>query len=195
MASLEFFALPDEQRAWISQLLSEKGIWSITRDLSGEMEEELADADVARLRFTHEPAFDITFGRVEVTEPIWRESDKSGVDQVKRIDVVRSCAIQFEPCLAIDGRILLHGRIAISTPAWYKHYGVDHGSVSLWFRRVKRSLEAIMAKDAAIVLQLPDGRCVLQRGMRATPGAVAWRKAGGLLKQFTSGPVEFDIAQ
>ena len=195
MGSLAFYALADEQRRWLATLLPQKGIWCVVRDFPWKREEIRDQADLDRLQFTREPAFDLNIGLEALGTPVWHDVGQHEISGRREIDFVKSRALRFEPSLSVDSHILLEGRIAISAPSWYEYYGVDHRPIFMWYRRVRRSLEAIMASNIAITLRLPDGRDKVQRGVRITPGAVQWRLRGGILKQFTPGPVEFDIRE
>jgi len=129
-------------------------------------------------------------GRSDLAHAAW-EKTQSG----DKINFVNSQAIQFVASLMVEGRVLLEGRIAIMRPSDYKQHNINPANLMRWYRKMRESLSSIMAHDFVVIQRTTLGTLKEWRGVGITPGAVALRFKGVLLKQFAEGAVEFDIKQ
>jgi hypothetical protein len=189
--SYTFYALPEEQRTWLCNLTAIENVWCVgTRWDNGFHRVAVQDPkDVLSLSFAkgQHHIVALYLGRHDLSPPIWQQRPNGD------IDFVHSRAIQCVPCLMDEETILLEGRIGILRPSEYTLQGIDPGPLTRWYRKVRRSLAAIMMPDAVLIHHTTLGTVKECRGAGLTPGAVAWRQRGCLLKQFAEGPVEFDV--
>ncbi len=189
---LEFYATPSEQREWLKRPFSEPGIWGLVWRY-GEGYRYFPDGlcDVENLQFggENEDELMLFLGRRDLAEtPAWRATPRG--DQ---IDFKKSRAIQFVPSLTICNHILLEGRIAILRPSEYQTDEIPSKPLLQWFRQVARSLYSLKAPGTILTQRTADGSQKEWQNVIVSSGAVAWRCAGGCLKQFPKGMVEFDL--
>jgi hypothetical protein len=189
----EFYALPDEQRHWLGEVLADKGVWCVLRQFEGPRVVCPTGAEfLSDLKFEVDQSarFSLILGHRElVPAPIWRVDGAGKRD----IDFTRSEAIQYDPAVVARGSVLLEGQLAIMSKGYYDDLDIDSQPLQKWFNRVARSFARLKAPGAVLVHHTTLGTTKELRGVVLTPGAVAWRKEGRQLKQLIDGAVEFDI--
>lgn len=188
---VNFYALPNEQQAWLNETLEQSALWCVVR-FPGDESRLVSDlSEIDRLPFV-EPSckyFDLFLGNRELVEtPVWRIAG----DGREVIDLVRSMAIQFVPSLVVDNNVLLEGQMAIMTATYYRELGLDQGPLERWFARIANSFRK-QRSPAKLVYHRADGQAAAFPGTMLTSGAVQWRLAGRRLKQLLHGPMEFDV--
>lgn len=185
----EFFATRDEQRQWLIDQSLVENVWMFGWSFLTKYFEITGGSDIKNLRPEEEYLFYI--GRSGLAYPMWRKI-KGG--ERNDIDFVRSQAIQFVTSFIAEENILIQGRLGIMRLPEYKPQGIDPAPISRWYRQIRKSLSSIMTHDVIVVQRITNGSLKEWRDIGITPGAVAWRRRGGLLKQFAKGSVEFDIS-
>ena len=194
--SFEFYALPDEQRQWLAEIVSQEGIWCLVNSWKpGHGDQYYCIHKEAELKshflpITPKGTLMFFIGRTGLSKPVWRDSPRG-----KELDFIRSQAIEFSPSLIVRESILLEGRLAIMRPSEYSLHGIDPNPLSRWYRPIRKSLTSIMTKDYIVVQRTTTGEIKEWHEIGVTHGAVTWRLGGHLLKQFPQGAVEFDINQ
>ena len=188
--SFEFYALPNEQRKWLADQMRNEQVWILAWSHSKKYFEITNTADLRELAFESEADNNIVIfiGRRDISNIVWRNT-KSG----KRIDFIKSQAVQFVPSLTVRKNIVLEGRIGIMRDSEYNENDIDPTPVKKWFRTLNASLRSIMAKDYAVIQHASTGEIRKLRNTGVTQKAVEWRQKGKMLRQFPDGEVIFDV--
>jgi hypothetical protein len=188
---VNFYAMPNEQQAWLNDTLAQTALWCVVRIPGAASRLIREPSEIARLPFV-EPSckyFDLFLGNRELVEaPVWRIAG----DGREVIDLARSMAIQYVPSLVVDNDVLLEGQMAIMAATYYQELGLDQGPLERWFAHIAKSFQK-QRSPAKLVYHRADGQVVTYPGTMLTPGAVQWRLAGKRLKQLQQGPLEFDV--
>jgi hypothetical protein len=130
MTHLIFYAMPDEQCAWLKGQLSSGQLWCVVRQLPPTWRIE----SVSGTDFLTEDIFRrcpgvgvvqlILGNRALVPDPVWRIDGGGGKD----IDFIRSQAIQYDASILAD-HILLLGAMGIMSAPYYREAGIDPAGV------------------------------------------------------------------
>ncbi len=187
---VEFYATPDEQRVWLTRVLSRHDTWCARWQPGiGEPEFPFGAALLENSIFRGNDEAMLFLGRKDLTAlPTWRENERGHRD----IDFVRSQAIQVVPSRVVRD-VLLEGRIAIMRATYYEDAGISVRPVRKWFHEVGRSLEQLRLPGAMLLQRTTTGRIKEWQSVIISRGAADWRQSGGSLKQFVDGGVEFDV--
>lgn len=193
--AMDFYALPDEQRLWLWNLISEENLLcAFYRMSSGKIERgSITDRGIlAHVDFCVTEISNIQFfvGKPEFLGQAYSQDRflQEVEDNFTRLQAIRITASRI-----VADRILLDGQIAIMRPIYYVEASIDPKPVQKWYQQVKRSFKAIMTKDFIVTQRTTLGTVKEWKEIGITPGGVEWRLSGKLLKQFPKGPVEFDV--
>lgn len=191
---LDFFATPAEQKNWLAQFLGDTDVWCVLwTAVDGPRYVELDVQMVDELSFSAESEDEMTFflGRKSlVASPIW---NTVGAGR-RELDFLKSSAVQYVPALVVHEKILLEGRMAILPSSAYEDAGVDPKPIAAWFKKVRDSFASMLREPRATLVQsTTSGAMKSWNQVLVSPGAVAAKTSGKLLKQFPEGEVEFDV--
>jgi hypothetical protein len=187
----EFFALPCEQKQWLTDFLSDRRVWCMTDTNSGGCRQ----IDPQVLRDEHaidhaEPDARLYFGFDDlVPNPRLRRTTAGQ----QEIDFVRSQAVLFSLSVIVRKTILLEGQIAIMHPRYYMDAGIDPSFLQIRFRKVVKAFKVLSTPNTVVVQRTLQGTIKRWNRVIVTQGAAEWKKSGNLLKQFPDGAVDFDI--
>jgi hypothetical protein len=191
--SLEFYALRDEQRNWLGQTLADKDLWCVVRAFKGSPTQCQTEGHfLSELQFEVDQCatYSLMLGHRElVASPVWRVNGAGQRD----IDFIQSQAIEYGPAVVARGSVLLEGRLAIMSRVYYDDLGIDPQPLQKWFNRLARSFARLKAPGIVLAQHTTSGTTKKWSGVIVTPGAAAWRRKGGQLKQSVDGSVEFDV--
>src|SRR5262245_16226234 len=113
MANLlvEFYAMPNEQRAWLTGVLSQNGVWCAKRQPGTEATEyplAASSVDISDFQGIDDLQPMFFLGRNDLAaSPVWRKTARGD----REIDFVRSQVVQIVPARVV-GDVLLEGRAA-----------------------------------------------------------------------------------
>jgi hypothetical protein len=192
----EFFALPEEQAAWLATFLEDESVWCLAS--AHGLSEPVAVARGNRVRIDDflsasqvSSSFFYLGNRNIEREPVL----VTGADGRPQLDFIRSQAVELSPSYIAYGTTLIRGQIAIMTKGYYRDIGLDPEPLQQWFRRIVRSFRRIMHPRAVITQTTTSGTVKQWPGIGVTPGALDWWRKGGLLKAVATSTVTFDVAE
>jgi hypothetical protein len=188
--SVEFYATPEEQRIWLSELTADPLLWFVV-DAFPESPAAPATATVLRqLTLEGRGHLQIFLGRKDLGPgPQWRIAG-----QRKELHFTASQAIQLVPSLAHEN-VLIEGRLAIMRRSEYQRDGIAFEPLASWFRVVSRSLKAALnARETRLITySSTEPPAPSRRKVLVSRGAIDWRKSGKRLQQTPGSLIEFDI--
>jgi hypothetical protein len=190
--SLEFYALPEEQVAWLTGVLAIEDVWCVAvrrNRPKGDVTIIVRGQDLAGVSFEVDNPSHLMFylGLCSLGDPSLVESHHRSMQEF-----TKTLSVRLEASTIVQGRILLEGQLAIGQRWAYEKAGLDSEPLGRWFRRLRRSLAKVMSKDWVVGGFREDGS-VYKWSAAITPGAVAWRQEGKLLKQTSRSTVEHEV--
>jgi len=189
---LEFYALPEEQKAWLQALLKQQPVWCICERSCLREPVRVEPQDVVNLNFETKTEFEwaLFLGLKTLTKaPVFRPTPQGST-----LDFVKSLAIQYVPSLVCAPDILIEGQLAVMRKFEYELAKLPWQHLFQWFRELTRSFRRTLGfKGAVLVQHTTLGTVKEWRGVLLSKGAVEWRLNGRRLKQFPRGEVEFDL--
>jgi hypothetical protein len=191
----EFFALPEEQSAWLTTFLENEGVWCLAS--ADGLSDPVAVARGERMRIddllsASRGCCAFYLGNRHIEEAPVLTIGANGRPQ---LDFIRSQAVELSPSYISHGTILIMGQMAIMAKGYYLDIGLDPVPLQTWFRQMVKSFRRIMHPRAVITQTTTSGTVKQWPGVGVTPGAVEWWTKGGLLKAIATSPVTFNVAE
>ncbi len=119
-----FFAIVEEQRCWLDDLVREQDVWCVATFLGDRPSIVLDRHALASLSFElgTGPAL-LNIGRTDLApEPVWRMAERR-----RLVDMIRSRAIQYNPSLVRGDTIL--DKSQKMTAFWARHQSASPSSI------------------------------------------------------------------
>lgn len=187
---LEFYAVPAEQRVWLSALTTDPLLWLVVDSFPGSGA-ALATATVLQeLTFQGPGQLQVFLGRKDLGPgPQWRIAGRR-----KELDFTASQAIQFVPSM-VERDVLVEGRLAIMHRSDYERDGIAFEPLRNWFREIGGSLKTGLKTQQMrlITYSATEAPAPSARKVLVSPGAIVWRRSGKRLQQVAGSLIEFDI--
>lgn len=187
--SIDFFADPEEQVQFLTEVLRLSGSYALLDKRSEDTDRFQRVEHPGTLQFISDGRFPWAlhlFHESIAPSPVWLEQGHTGR---KDLDFYRSGCILFDPALRVGDTILM-GRFAVGSKHLYEEQGVDLPRVTRWYTRVKRVAQDLLSHQAAWAVSA-TGVEVLQKGIWVSRGAVRSAASGISLKQVLTGTVHF----
>ncbi|MDQ3519890.1 MAG: hypothetical protein M3466_16000, partial [Gemmatimonadota bacterium] len=143
-----FFAIVEEQRCWLDDLVREQDVWCVATFLGDRPSIVLDRHALASLSFElgTGPAL-LNIGRTDLApEPVWRMAERR-----RLVDMIRSRAIQYNPSL-VRGDTILEGHLGIMRRLYYEELGLPYEPLQRWFASLVRSLKKTLHVEGAAIL-------------------------------------------
>ncbi len=191
MATLRFFATPEEQYEWLKHYFQPEVMWCVVRDKTRDPYRwwTVQSPEELTLFAHHAPhslAVCVVLGWYDLGEPRWRRVSLDTGGEYEDIDFFSSHGIEIYLSLYSfeDQHLLFEGWMAVGRPSDYQSLGYNPEQLYRRFRQLERQWRKLMDCSYTPVYR---GIAV----MRAVPvpysagvsyGAVQWCLSGGRLK-------------
>src|SRR5262245_11309799 len=133
--SLEFYALPAEQKCWLQGVLRDQNVWCYARRWPAIYWSVEADSLPLEGEFVGKDWSDLIFflGRRNFSSPVWENTPA-----VNQINFGRSLAVQYSPSLIANADTLLEGQMAILRAVSYDEAGIDASGLQRWYKQLAK---------------------------------------------------------